>query len=71
MGRQPDRTTSLQPDLLVVRDEDVGIGAVTAPLVLAVEVLSPSTRHRDQVLKRSTCEDAGIGSYWLVDPLQH
>ena len=66
---RPDRRTSLQPDLLVVRSEDVGEQAVTAPLVLAVEVLSPSTRRKDQLLKRSKYEEAGVGSYWLVDPL--
>lgn len=65
---RPDLRTSLQPDLLVVRQEDVGVANVTAPLVLAVEVLSPSTRRKDQVLKRSKYEDAGVLSYWIVDP---
>ncbi len=59
---RPDVRTSLQPDLLVVRDEDVGVKNVTAPLVLAVEVLSASTRRNDQVLKRSKYEDSGVGS---------
>lgn len=67
---QPDLWTSLQPDLLVVRDEDVGEQNVTAPLVLAVEVLSPSTRRKDRVLKRSKYEEAGVLSYWIVDPLE-
>ncbi|MPV38540.1 Uma2 family endonuclease [Georgenia subflava] len=67
---RPDRRTSLQPDLLVMRNEDVGVKNVSAPMALAVEVLSPSTRRKDQVLKRSKYEDAGVGSYWLVDPAQ-
>lgn len=65
---RPDLLTSLQPDLLVVRNEDVGEANVTAPLVLAVEVLSPSTRRKDLVLKRSKYEDSGVACYWVVDP---
>lgn len=67
---RPDRRTSLQPDLLVVRHEDVGVRNLTAPLVLAVEVLSPSTRRKDQVLKRSKYAEAGVGGYWIVDPAE-
>jgi Uma2 family endonuclease len=67
---QPDRRTSLQPDLLVVSDEDTGVNNVTLPLVLAVEILSPSTRRKDLVLKRSKYEDVGVASYWVVDPEQ-
>ena len=64
---QPDPLTSFQPDLLVVRDEDVEIKNITRPLVLAVEILSPSTRRKDLFLKRSKYEDAGVASYWIVD----
>ncbi|MEE6282341.1 Uma2 family endonuclease [Georgenia sunbinii] len=65
---RPDLRTSLQPDLLVVRNEDVEVANITAPLVLAVEVLSPSTRRKDLILKRSKYEDCGVQSYWIVDP---
>jgi Uma2 family endonuclease len=65
---RPDDRTSLQPDLLVVRDEDVETKNIRKPLVLAVEVLSPSTRRKDLVYKRSKYEDCGIASYWVVDP---
>ena len=65
---RPDRRTSLQPDLLVVRAEDTGSKNVTLPLALAVEVLSPSTRRKDHVLKRSKYEEVGVESYWIVDP---
>ena len=67
---RPDIRTSLQPDLLVVRNEDVGPKNVSAPLVLAVEVLSPSTRRKDHVLKRSKYEDARVHHYWIVDPAE-
>jgi Uma2 family endonuclease len=33
-----------------------------------VEVLSPSTRGRDQLTKRALYQRAGVGEYWLVDP---
>jgi len=36
--------------------------------VLVVEVLSPSTRGRDQIDKRRLYARRGIASYWLVDP---
>lgn len=35
---------------------------------LAIEILSPSTRRRDQRLKRDVYERAGVEEYWLVDP---
>lgn len=63
-----DDATVLQPDVLVFRrSEGTERGLPTAPL-LAVEVLSPSTRHIDLVLKRSRYEAAGCPSYWVVDP---
>ncbi|MGC5628533.1 Uma2 family endonuclease [Georgenia sp. Z1344] len=65
---RPDRRTSLQPDLLVIGVGDSGPANVTTPLRLAVEVLSPSTRRKDQVLKRSKYEESGVESYWIVDP---
>ncbi len=65
---RPDLRTSLQPDLLVVGNDDVGEKNVTAPLTLAVEVLSPSTRRKDLVLKRSKYEECGVQSYWVIDP---
>ena len=40
-----------------------------APIpILIVEVLSPSTRRRDQVKKRSLYMDAGVADYWMIDP---
>jgi Uma2 family endonuclease len=60
--------TVLQPDLLVARKADFTERDLpTAPL-LAVEILSPSTRRVDLTLKRSRFEAAGCPSYWVVDP---
>ena len=65
---QPTERRSLQPDLLVVRRIDVGETRIVEPLLLAVEVLSPSTRSKDLLLKRGLYEDSGVTSYWVVDP---
>ena len=65
---RPDIRTSLQPDLLVIGKDQIGPKNITEPLALAVEILSPSTRRKDMVLKRSKYEDAGVASYWIVDP---
>ncbi len=64
---QPTDRRSLQPDLLVVRKEDVGELAIERPLLLAVEVLSPSTRAKDLLVKRALYEDSGVAAMWVVD----
>jgi Uma2 family endonuclease len=64
---RPDRRTSLQPDLIVVRNENY-YESSTDTLLLAVEILSPSTRSKDLVWKRQKYESAGVPSYWIVDP---
>lgn len=59
--------TTLQPDVFVVdRGASLPEGADLRPL-LAVEVLSPSTRHIDLTLKRARYEAAGTPQYWVVD----
>ena len=60
--------TVLQPDVLVCRRVDLTAQNLpTAPL-LAVEVLSPSTRLVDLNLKHARYEAAGCPAYWVVDP---
>lgn len=54
--------TTVQPDAVVLVGDDDPL-----PL-LAVEVLSPSTRHFDVGLKRSRYASAGISHFWIVDP---
>ena len=61
---------AVQPDLCVMplhnrrrpeRFEDVG------RLLLAVEVLSPTTARADRVDKRVLFRDEGVAEYWIVD----
>jgi Uma2 family endonuclease len=60
----------LEPDVMVfdpsvVEDDQVQAGM---PL-LVVEVLSPSSRRRDVGDKLTRYRDAGVPSYWVVDPI--
>jgi Uma2 family endonuclease len=63
----------VQPDLLFVSNERAAIlteaNAQGAP-DMVVEVLSNSTRRRDETLKRDRYERFGVLEYWLVDPLR-
>jgi Uma2 family endonuclease len=63
-----DEHSVLQPDLLVARRSDFTARDLPAAPLLAVEVLSPSTRRVDLTLKLSRYESAGCPSYWVVDP---
>lgn len=60
--------TVLLPDVLVARRADLTDRDLPAAPALAVEVLSPSTRRFDLILKRSRLEAAGCPHYWVVDP---
>ena len=66
------RRTALQPDVLVARRQDllaVEKGKYLGePPLLAVEVYSPSTKRIDRLSKLSAYEEAGVASYWLIDP---
>lgn len=60
--------TEVQPDLLVAPRAQFTEKELPGPPLLAVEVLSPSTRRVDLLLKRDRLQAAGVPSYWLVDP---
>lgn len=65
---QLEELSVVEPDLLVVeRDRPEQRGLTGAPL-LVVEILSPSSRGRDQVRKKRIYERAGVPSYWILDP---
>ncbi len=59
------------PDLLFVAGDQQNIlteANVQGPPALVVEILSPSTRRRDEGIKRKLFEEKGIREYWIVDP---
>ncbi len=62
--------TEVQPDVLVARREDLTERDLPAPPVLAVEILSPSSRGIDRLLKRERYERAGVACYWILDPVE-
>ena len=60
--------TVVEPDLLVAPRDAFSERDLPGPPLLAVEVLSPSTRRFDLMLKWSRYEAAGCQAYWVVDP---
>jgi Uma2 family endonuclease len=60
--------TEVQPDLIVAPRRQFTDKELPGAPLLAVEVLSPSTRRVDLLLKRDRLQAAGVPSYWLVDP---
>ncbi|WP_237565632.1 Uma2 family endonuclease [Ornithinimicrobium cavernae] len=60
--------TVLQPDALVVPRSAVGEQHIEGSPVLAVEVLSPSTRTFDLGAKLLRHERAATPAYWVIDP---
>ena len=57
-----------EPDLMVVTDPAlVTQRAIEGAPALVVEVLSPSTAHRDRVVKARRYARAGIADYLIVD----
>jgi Uma2 family endonuclease len=63
--------TQVEPDVFVLpRQRDIARGPNWLPmhqLLLAVEVLSPSTRRVDSGKKRTLYLSQGVAEYWIVD----
>jgi len=61
----------LQPDLLFLDADQAGLvterGIEGAP-ALVIEILSPSTRRRDVLVKSGVYARCGVPEYWIVDP---
>ena len=64
-----DNYTMVQPDLLVIcQDEQLTAKRLEGAPDLAIEILSPSTRMKDMVLKLHKYQNAGVREYWIIDP---
>ena len=69
-GEAPeDVDTMVEPDISVVCDGDKldKHGCKGAP-DLVIEILSPSTRRHDRLIKLGLYQRAGVREYWIVDP---
>jgi Uma2 family endonuclease len=62
----------VEPDLIYFSRERfktvVGEKNASGAPDIAIEVLSPSSRRRDEILKRRLYERTGVPEYWIVDP---
>ncbi len=61
--------TVVQPDLAVVCDEKkLSDRSCRGAPDWVIEILSPSTAGRDQILKKRIYENAGVKEYWICSP---
>lgn len=61
----------VEPDLLFIGGDQPEIlteANVQGAPALVIEILSPSTRRRDEGIKRKLFDEKGVREYWLVDP---
>ena len=64
-----DNKTMVQPDLLVIcKSYDLDAKRFEGAPDLVLEILSPSTRSKDMLLKLYKYQNAGVKEYWIVDP---
>ena len=64
-----DDKTMLQPDLFILcREFDLKERSISGAPDLTVEILSPSTKAKDLLLKTYKYKNAGVREYWIIDP---
>ena len=67
----PGSRNTLQPDLLVVCDEEkIDAREVKGAPDLVIEILSPSNLSHDKIVKYTKYFKAGVKEYWMVDPMK-
>lgn len=69
-GHEFKRTdTVVQPDVLVVCDPaQIEVKGILGAPSFVLEILSPSTSHKDQTQKLALYEKTGVAEYWVVNP---
>ena len=64
-----DNRTMVEPDLLVIcMREKIRMRGIYGAPDLAIEIVSPSSRKKDLILKTQKYEHAGVREYWIIDP---
>ena len=64
-----DNKTMVQPDVCVVCDRSkINRARIFGAPDFVVEVLSPSTKMKDILIKMKKYHSAGVREYWMVDP---
>jgi len=66
-----DRKTIVEPDISVICDRDklTERGCSGAPDWI-IEIISPSNSGHDYIRKLNLYADAGVGEYWIVNPME-
>lgn len=69
-GETPeDVNTMVEPDITVVCDASrLDKHGYKGPPALIIEILSPSSRRHDRLVKLDLYQRAGVPEYWIVDP---
>ena len=67
--RWPDEVL-VQPDVFVVPVQELVAEdwSSVRTLLLAVEIVSPSSARYDRIVKRRLYQEHGVSTYWIVDP---
>ena len=69
----PGTEDRVQPDLLFVSNKRraiIGEKQILGAPDLVVEILSPSTAHRDRGIKLDLYARNGVRQYWIADPVE-
>lgn len=69
--RLPNQPVPLQPDIVFVRVERLGIideAYIEGVPDLLMEILSPSNWLYDRREKMQVYQEAGVAEYWIIDP---
>ena len=68
--QEEDTPNIVQPDLMVICDRNkiTKKGCIGAPDWI-IEVVSPSTAHRDYLTKLPLYAEHGVKEYWIVNPM--
>ena len=63
-----DDRTVVQPDLMIICDQDKIKERVHGAPDFVLEIASPSTSKKDYIIKAAKYEEHGVREYWILDP---